>query len=79
MASSYLVDTSKWPIPVRKYRLQIKEDLGRAVVESQLVEQSLPTPEIRGANLNIGKVLSTNCNLIEKYENKEKKAGNGPS
>ena len=73
------MDTSKWPIPVRKYRLQIKEDLGRAVVVSQLVERSLTTPEIHGANLNIGKVLSTSCNLIEKYENKEKEAGNGPS
>ena len=34
----------------------------KAVVVAQLVERSLPTPEIRGSNPNIGKVLSTNCN-----------------
>ena len=50
-----------------------------AVVVAQLVERSLPTPEIRGSNPNIGKVLSTNCKLNRKDENKEKEAGNGPS
>ena len=34
----------------------------RAVVVAQLVERSLMTPEIRGPNPNIGKVLSSNCN-----------------
>ena len=32
-----------------------------AVVVAQLEEGSLPTPEIRGSNPDIGKVLSTNC------------------
>ena len=32
------------------------------VVEAQLVEQSFPTPMVRGSNPNIGKVLFTNCN-----------------
>ena len=44
-----------------------------------MVERSLPTPEIRGSNPNIGKVLSTNCKLNRKDEIKEKEAGNGPS
>ena len=34
----------------------------RAVVVAQLVERSLPKPEIRGLNPDVGKVLSTNCN-----------------
>ena len=34
----------------------------KAVVVAQLVERSLPTPEIRGSNPNSGKVLFTNCN-----------------
>ena len=53
-----------------------------AVVVAQLVEQSLLTPEIRGLNPVIGKMLSpklsTNC-IIEKTKKKEKVAGNGPS
>ena len=32
-----------------------------AVVVAQLVERSLLTPEIRGLNPKIGKILSTNC------------------
>ena len=32
-----------------------------AVVVAQLAERSLPTPEIRGSNPNIGKNLSVNC------------------
>ena len=36
------------------------------MVVAQLVERSFPTPEIRSSNPNIGKVLSTNCNEIEK-------------
>ena len=44
-----------------------------AMVVAQLVEQSLPTPENRSLNPNIGKILS------RKDENKEREAGNGPS
>ena len=44
-----------------------------AVVVAQLVERSLPTPEIRGTNPIIGKVLSTNCKLKWKVKNKEKR------
>ena len=47
----------------------------RAVVVALLVERSLLTPEIRGSNPNIGKVLSTNCKLTRKDKNKEKEAG----
>ena len=50
----------------------------RAVVVAQLVERLLSTPEIRGSNPDIGKILSTNC-TIEKTKKKKKKAGNGPS
>ena len=49
------------------------------MVVAQLVERLLPPPEIRGSNPNIGKVLTTNCKLNRKDENKEKEAGNGPS
>ena len=56
-----------------------KVDRISAVVVAQLVEQSVPSPEICGSNPNIGKVLSTNCELNRKDENKEKEAGNGPS
>ena len=43
-----------------------------AVVVAQLVERS--TPEIRGSNPNIGKILSTICTLKKrKDENKEKR------
>ena len=48
-----------------------------AVVVTQLVERSLPTPEIQGLNPDIGKILSTNC-TIEKTKIK-KEPGNGPS
>ena len=54
------------------------------MVLAQLVERSLPIPEIRGSNPVIGKNLFknwtfVNCQLcIEKDENKEKEAGNGP-
>ena len=36
--------------------------IGGAVVVAQLLERSLPIPEIRGLTPNIGKVLSTNGN-----------------
>ena len=41
---------------------------------AQLVEQSLLTPEIRGLNPDIGKILSTNC-TIEKTKIKKKRSG----
>ena len=49
---------------------------------AQLVEQSLPTPEIRRSEVRIP--ISANFNLPivhfnRKDENKEKEAGNGPS
>ena len=37
----------------------------RAVVVAQLVEPSILTPEIRGSNPDIGKVLSKNCTITE--------------
>ena len=48
------------------------------VVVAQLVERSLLTPEIRGSNPKIGKVLSTTTKLNRKDENK-KEACNSPS
>ena len=45
-----------------------------AVVVAQLVERSLPTPDVRGSNPDIGKVLSTNCTL-EKTKIKKKRPG----
>ena len=56
----------------------------RAVVVAQLVERSLPKPEVRGSNPVIGENLYiywtfVYCQLcIEKTKNKEKEAGNGP-
>ena len=47
----------------------------RKVVVAQLVEQLLPTPEVRGSNPNFGKVLSANCNSIEKTKIKKKRLG----
>ena len=44
------------------------------MVVAQLVELLLPTPEIRGSNPDIGKILSTNC-TIEKTKIKKKKPG----
>ena len=46
----------------------------RAVVVAQLIEQSLPTPEIRGSNPDIGKILSANY-TIEKTKIKKKRPG----
>ena len=50
------------------------------VVVAQLVERSLPTPEVRGSNLVIGTLLyylyAINC--IGNSKNEEKEAGNGP-
>ena len=52
-----------------------------AVVVAQLVEQSVPKPEVRGSNPVIGKNLLNICLLSTVYwkdENKEKEAGNCP-
>ena len=51
-----------------------------AVVVAQSVERLPPTPEIRGSNPVIGKLLSNICLLstVSKDENKEKECGNGP-
>ena len=48
---------------------------------AQLVERSLLTPEARGSNPVIGKLLYgtfVNYQLYRKDENKEKEARNGP-
>ena len=45
-----------------------------AVVVAQLVEWSLPTPEISGSNPAFGEILSTNCQ-IEKTKIKKKRLG----
>ena len=52
-----------------------------AVVVAQLVERSLPTPEVRSSNPVIDKLLYrafVYCQLSRKDENKEKEAGYGP-
>ena len=48
-----------------------------AVVVAQLVEQLLPTPNVRGSNPVISKIYIT-VNCIEKTKIKKKEAGNGP-
>ena len=48
-----------------------------AMVVAQLVERSLPKPEINSSNPNIGKILSRDSTLKRKYNNKEKEPGNG--
>ena len=55
----------------------------RAVVVAQLVERSLPIPQVWGSNPVIGKNLFifNNCLLSTVYwkdKNKQKEAGNGP-
>ena len=47
------------------------------VVVAQLVERSLPTPEVRGSNPVISKIYMYH-QLYWKDENKEKKAGKCP-
>ena len=44
------------------------------VVVAQLVEWSLPTPEIRNSNPDISKILSSNC-TIEKTKIMKKRPG----
>ena len=51
------------------------------MVVAQLVERSLPTPEVRSLNPVIGKfyiehLLTINC--IENTKNKHKEVGHGP-
>ena len=61
--------------------LIIKVDMDGAVIVAQLAERSLPTPEIRGLNTDIGNELFRMyiCQLLSrKDKNKEKEAGNGP-
>ena len=50
------------------------------MVVAQLAKLSLPSPEVRGSNLVIGKVFIEYCLLstVLKNEDKEKEAGNGP-
>ena len=55
-----------------------KDAILGAVVVAQLVERSLPTPEMRRSNPDMGKILST-IHIIEKTKIKKKEAGNGPS
>ena len=38
-------------------KVEIKKLINRAVVVAQLVERSLPIPEVRGSNPVIGKIL----------------------
>ena len=41
-----------------------------------MVERLLPTPENRSSNLDVGKILSTNCTVkIEKKKIKKKRPG----
>ena len=54
-----------------------------AVVVVQLVERSLPTPEVRGSNPVIGKIyieqlLTVNCVLVEKTKIKQKRGREWP-
>ena len=53
-----------------------------AVVVAQLAERSLPSPEIRRSNPDIGRIffdnLSVNCNCSEKTKINWKEAVNGP-
>ena len=59
---------------------QVQVIVSRAVVGcgSAGREQSLPTPEIRGSNPDIGKKCFYQS-YNRKDENKEKETGNGPS
>ena len=50
-----------------------------AVVVAQLVDRSLPIPEIRSSNPNFGKFYLPIVHLNGKDENKEKEVGIGPS
>ena len=55
-------------------RFQVRY-LARAVVVAQLVERSLPTPEIRGSNPNIGKIYLPIVIKLKKTKIKKKRPG----
>ena len=73
-----------WLLPTVKSTYEPGVDQAKdsylAVVVAQLVERSPPTPEIRGSNPVIGKLLSniSLLSIVLKDENK-KEAGNGPN
>ena len=77
LASGWWVSSSVRPSESNEFENQHKES-NRAVVVTQLVEWSLPTPEIRGWNPDISKMSSTNfiynCS-IEKRIIKKKRLG----
>ena len=68
-------DLNTWLEVSMNYILYLSS-INLAVVVAQLVERSLPTPEIRGSNPNFGKLYLPIVNRKDK--NKEKEAGNGP-
>ena len=72
--SRSLAHTTEWIIYIIADKVLLESH--GAVVVVQLVEQLLPTPEIRGSNPEIGKVLSTNCTL---EKTKIKEIGNCPT
>ena len=49
------------------------------MVVAQLEERSLLTPEVRGLNPDISKILSTNCTIKNRKDENKEKTGNGPS
>ena len=56
----------------------ISNQTKKKIVVAQLVERSLPTPEILGSNLVISKILSTKLStngIIEKTKTKKKRPG----
>ena len=65
-----MTHTTEWIIYIIADKVLLESH--GAVVVAQLVERSLLTPEIRGSNPDIGKVLSTNC-TIEKTKIKKKR------
>ena len=53
---------------------RITKEHFRAAVVAQLVERTLPIPEIRASNPDIGKILPTNC-TVEKTKIEKKRPG----
>ena len=64
-----------WLLQTFEITYEMKIATQWAVMVAQLVERSLPTPEIRSSNLTIGKVLSTYYIQIEKTKVKKKRPG----
>ena len=58
---------------VSQFGNRVTKDLGRWLFVDHLVERSLPTPEVCGSNLVIGKniILTVYCHLYRKDVNKE--------